>query len=101
MMMNPYKKEKLIWFLLGGVVGMVLTFTLECCTAGPPPPPVAPPSPPACADAGVAADAAADADDAAPPAQTPLAFDAGPSCGTHPWCKDKHPCCTSPGNCCG
>jgi hypothetical protein len=95
--MNPHKKEKLIWFLLGGLVGMVLTIALECCSGGPPPPAPAP-----CADAAAASDASveAGADDAAPSAVTPLAFDAGPSCGTHPWCKDKHPCCLSPGNCC-
>jgi hypothetical protein len=86
-MMNPQKKQKLIWWLTGALVGAGVTLVLECCCSPPPP---SPPLAPVCADAAAPVALPATPEDAscpidATPAPPPLAFDAGPSCGTHPW----------------
>ena len=100
--MNPHKKQKLIWLALGALLGVVLAVVVGCCCHEPPPS-VAPS--PMCADAAApppanvptSLDAGSCGADATPP-QPPVAFDAGPSCGTHPWAKAQA-CCTSPADC--
>ena len=34
------------------------------------------------------------------PSALPSAVDAGPSCGSHPWCKVPLECCEADGSCC-
>ncbi len=102
--MNPKKKEKLIWMTLGALFSAVPVLAIGCCCLTPPCAPPPPPPPvsadaaaappvvqPASDDAGIAADAAS----AAPP----IALDAGPSCGTHPWSAKGHVCCKG-ADCC-
>ena len=54
----------------------------------------------------VSADAGSDAHDAAaplplaPPSALPKPVDAGPSCGSHPWCVVPLECCEPDGSCC-
>ena len=95
--MHTYKKQGLFWIVVGTLIGMIIALVAVCCFREGQP--VAPP--PACIDAGAphvdvfsAPDAggcldAADASDAAPA----VGGDAGPSCGSHPWCRHPKECC--------
>jgi hypothetical protein len=101
--MNPRKRQNIHWMILGGLLGVAVTVVAACCCHGQEPP-AAPAA--TCADAGsspVVIPAPSDAGDAgdasdASPTTTPIAFDAGPSCGTHPWSTKAQECC--PPDCC-
>lgn len=91
--MHAHTKQKIRWMVTGALVGAGLSALITCCCGGAAPPP--PPPAPMCADAApppVATPAPeVDASCTAPDA-SPAPFDAGPSCGTHPWSKDGR-CC--------
>jgi hypothetical protein len=104
--MHLHKKQKLLWMSVGAVLGFALgSLVTSCCATKPemqlPPhvtcdggadvasPPIVVPVD-AGSDSGVYADAGCDA----------ARVDAGPSCGTHPWCKRAKECCTEVFDCC-
>ena len=102
--MHPHKKQKLTWMAYGVLVGVILACVAACCCWRSPsvvlPPAecgdgsagvvdVPPLYPDGECDAGVVIDV-----DALP------AFDAGPSCGSHPWCPHPKECCSNAADCC-
>jgi hypothetical protein len=96
--MNPCTKKKWHWTVVGGLVGVAVALVAACCCHQQQQPAT---PPPVCADAGAPpaitpappdASEACDASDASTTA-TPIAFDAGPSCGTHPWSHKAQDCC--------
>jgi hypothetical protein len=102
--MNPQKKQKLKWMALGALVSLVVALVAACC-CWPSAPAAEPPR--LCADAGspvvVATPDAGAACDAAPPTvdvDALPAFDAGPSCGSNPWCPHPKECCSKASDCC-
>ena len=102
--MHPHKRQRLFWMAMGALTGIIIALVAVCCMRGGEPPVVllpacvdagAPVDVPSAPDAGGIADAA-DASDTAPP----CVVDAGPSCGSHPWCKHPKECCSHESDCC-
>ena len=102
-------KRPIPWAGIGILAVILMTVVAICCLCSPgspppapppcdvPPPPVVVPAP----DAGVSDDAGSPCDAApAPPIAIDAGFDAGPSCGTHPWCPHPKPCCRDERDCC-
>jgi hypothetical protein len=94
------------WVGIGILAAILMAVVSLCCLCSQPPsappcnvlPPVVVRAPDASApdDAGSVCDAAP-----APPIALDAGFDAGPSCGTHPWCPHpKKPCCLEQEDCC-
>src|SRR5437879_1652533 len=106
--MNPHKRQRLFWMAMGTLVGMIIALVAVCCMREEPPVVL----PPACVDAGAppvdipsAPDAggcvdSADASDAGDARDATPVIDAGPSCGTHPWCRRPKECCDRESDCC-
>jgi hypothetical protein len=99
------ESRRLPWAGIGVLVAVLAGVVALCCLCSPdkpappcdvPPPPVVVPAP----DAAIADDAGT-VDAGAPcDAAPPVVFDAGPSCGSHPWCPHPKPCCTDVLDCC-
>jgi hypothetical protein len=91
-----------------GVLAVILMIVAALCSlcspGGPTRPPCDAPTPPVVVpspDAGVPDDGGSPCDAApAPPIALDAGFDAGPSCGTHPWCPHPKPCCRDERDCC-
>jgi len=102
------ENRRIPWAGIGVLAVILMTVVALCCLCSPgnptppppcdvPPPPVVVPAP----DAGVPDDAGSSCDAApAPPIALDAGFDAGPSCGTHPWCPHPKPCCRDEQDCC-
>jgi hypothetical protein len=101
------ENRRIPWVSIGVLAVILMIVAALCCLCSPgspppppcdvPPPPVAVPAP----DAGVPDDAGSPCDAAAaPPIVLDAGFDAGPSCGTHPWCPHPKPCCRDERDCC-
>ena len=101
--MHPHKKQKLAWLACGVLVGVILACLAACC-CWPGPRAVLPPA--ECGDGSVTVIVVPpppmEACDAGPPVDVDAfpPFDAGPSCGTHPWCPQPKECCSNAADCC-
>jgi len=104
------ESRRIPWVGIGILAAILMAVVALCCLCSPgnpqpppappcdvPPPPVVVPAP----DAGVPDDAGSPCDAApAPPIALDAGFDAGPSCGSHPWCPHPKPCCRDEQDCC-
>jgi len=103
------ESRRIPWVGIGILAAILMAVVALCCLCSPgnpqpppppcdvPPPPVVVPAP----DAGVPDDAGSSCDAApAPPIALDAGFDAGPSCGSHPWCPHPKPCCRDEQDCC-